>query len=102
MFRSKEIQLLKDMLARERAERLDLLGLMQTEREAHRKELAHLQDKLTELIESLIKPRGPTVVAASSVKQYPMTPTWPGYRPGTEPDRADVNKLHLPKPESKS
>lgn len=90
MFRSKEVQLLKDMLARERAERLDLMGLMQSEREAHRKEVSELQTKLTGLIESLIRPR-PVAVPASTTSHYPV-PQYPGFRPVTEPDRSLIKQ----------
>lgn len=88
MFRSREIQLLKDMLARERAERMDLMLLMQSEREAHRKELSELQSRLAGLIESLIKPR-PAAVPTSATAQYPL-PQYPGFRPQTEPDRNKI------------
>lgn len=90
MFRSREVQLLKDSLARERAERLDLMAQMQSEREAHRKEVSELQTKLTGLIESLIRPR-PVAVPASSTSHYPI-PQYPGFRPITEAPREQIKQ----------
>lgn len=92
MFRSREIQFLKDQLARERAERLDLVNQLANLQIRHYEEIKALQNKLVELVESIIKPRVPTVVPTSQVQAYPL---YPGFRPNTEPPRDDVNRLHL-------
>ena len=90
MFRSREIQFLKDQLARERAERLDLLNQMANLQIRHYEEIKSLQDKLVGLVETIMKPRVPTTMPASMAP----TPVYPGYRPSTEPPRKDQVKAN--------
>ncbi len=98
MFRSKEIQFLKDQLARERAERLDLVDQLTQLQIRHSEEIKFLQAKLIEVVELVMRPRLPNAVPASQASAYPG-PLYPGYRPSTEPPRTG-DKLHIPEVKS--